>query len=567
MKKIVIYQIFTRLFGNRNITNKHNGTIEENGCGKMNDFTPETLYSIKNMGVTHIWFTGIIEHAQQTDYSKFGIIKDFPDIVKGKAGSPYAIKDYYDIDPDLAENVPNRMNEFEALIERTHNAELKVIIDFVPNHLARQYKSDVAPSGTIDFGTNDNTDQPFHPNNNFYYIPETQFVSPAKSDNNENWTEIPAKATGNNCFSANPSINDWYETIKLNYGVDFENPAINNFNPEPDTWLKMRDILLFWAAKGIDGFRCDMAEMVPIEFWNWIIKQVREKYPDICFIAEIYDTKLYQDFIFKGGFDFLYDKMFFYDTMRNILERKSPASEITKIWRSTDEIHDKLLYFLENHDEQRIASDFFLGDATKALPGMVLAATMFTNPLMIYFGQELGEKGMNNEGFSGLDGKTTIFDYWGLKSIDKWRNNGKYDDQALDPETSKLKKCYTRLLNLINQKEALYEGNFYDFMWANIENPHFDSDKLFAFLRYTENQVLLIIANFSDEDLSYKLILPLDAMRCAGLNTKHFFYGDDLLGCCKPLHFPGTIATNGGFGGKIKKRNASIFELKSKFLQ
>ena len=566
-RRMVIYQIFTRLFGNTNQTNKLNGTIEENGCGKMNDITSEALAAIKKMGVSHVWFTGIIEHAQQTDYSKYGISKDSPDVVKGKAGSPYAIKDYYDIDPDLAEDVPNRMAEFEALIKRTHNAGLKVIIDFVPNHLARYYKSDAAPEGIVDFGINDNNIVNFDKNNNFYYLPDSNFASPAKNDNGECWHESPAKATGNNCFKENPSIYDWYETVKLNYGIDYVTNTPSDFTPEPDTWLKMRDIIMYWTKKGVDGFRCDMAEMVPVEFWQWLTGEVRSKFPDICFIAEIYDSNLYNEYIFKGGFDYLYDKMFFYDMMRNILEGKSPASDITKIWQFTDKLHHFLLYFLENHDEQRIASDFFLGDGWKAIPGMVVAATMFNNPVMFYFGQELGEKGMDNEGFSGLDGRTTIFDYWGLKLMNQWKGNGNYDGEMLDKNSRDLQEFYSCLFNITQENEALYKGRFYDLMWANENNPNFDSEKLYTFLRYTNEQTLLIIANFSGEDVSYKLKLPSHALQSAGLNNDHFFSGADLMKFSKTIQFPGELATNGGFGGKIKKHCASVFELKSFFVQ
>lgn len=564
---MVIYQIFTRLFNNTNITNKLNGTIKENGSGKLNNITKEALNSIKSMGVTHIWFTGIIEHAHQTDYSKYGIKKDPPDIVKGNAGSPYAIKDYYDIDPDLADDVSKRMSEFEALVKRTHKAGLKIIIDFVPNHLARNYKSDAAPAGIVDFGANDNQNVSFDKNNNFYYMPETNFGSPIILENEEEWHESPAKATGNNCFIANPSIYDWYETIKLNYGIDYVNNTPNNFDPEPDTWLKMRDIIFYWAGKGVDGFRCDMAEMVPVEFWQWLTGEVRSKYPELCFIAEIYDTQLYSDYIFRGGFDFLYDKMIFYDIMRNILEGKNPASDVTKVWQFTDKLHHFLLYFLENHDEQRIASDFFLGDGWKAIPGMVVAATMFNNPVMFYFGQELGEKGMDSEGFSGLDGRTTIFDYWGLKLMNKWRSDGSYSGEMLDKSSRELRAFYSLLFNLLQENEALYKGRFYDLMWANENNPNFDTSKLYTFLRYTNEQSLLIVVNFSDEDISYKLKLPSHALQSAGLNKDFFFTGNDLLKFSKPVQFPGELAIDGGFGGKIKKHCASIFELKSYFVQ
>ena len=268
MTKTIIYQLLPRTFANFCTTRKNNGSIQENGCGKFNLITTKALHEIKNLGATHVWYTGVIEHATQTDYSEFGITPDHPSVVKGKAGSPYAIKDYYDVDPDLAVNVDNRMAEFEALIERTHKAGLKVIIDFVPNHVARQYHSDAKPIGVEDLGEGDNPEWAFSPLNNFYYLPGEKF---SPTFDIFDYTENPAKVTGNDCFTAHPGHNDWYETIKLNYGVFYQGGGEKQFHPTPSTWLKMRDILRFWAAKGVDGFRCDMAEMVAVEFWEWVI--------------------------------------------------------------------------------------------------------------------------------------------------------------------------------------------------------------------------------------------------------------------------------------------------------
>ena len=123
-KKQVVYQVFTRLFGNTNTTNKPWGTIEDNGVGKFNDFTAKALKEIKDLGVSHIWYTGVPHHAIIRDYTKYGIDNDDPDVVKGRAGSPYAVKDYYNVNPDLAVNVENRLEEFESLIKRTHEAGL-----------------------------------------------------------------------------------------------------------------------------------------------------------------------------------------------------------------------------------------------------------------------------------------------------------------------------------------------------------------------------------------------------------------------------------------------------------
>ncbi len=367
-QKPIIYQLLPRLFGNLTPNCRPNGTIEENGCGKLNQITDRVLADIRELGANHVWYTGVLEHATTTDYSIYGIRPDNPFVVKGKAGSPYAIKDYYDIDPDLAEDVPNRMAEFEALVDRTHRAGMKVIIDFVPNHLARQYFSDARPEGTSEFGESDDPTLYFRRDNNFYYIPRQLFSPHFTVDfPHPPYTEFPAKATGNDCFSAFPGVNDWYDTVKLNYGVDYGNGS-RQFNPIPDTWFKMRHILLYWAAKGVDGFRCDMVHMVPVEFWQWAIAEVKRLYPDIIFIAEIYEVGLYRDYIYRGGFDYLYDKVTLYDTLRAIECNDTSAANLTSCWQTVEGIRDHMLNFLENHDEQRFASSFYAGDGCARYP-------------------------------------------------------------------------------------------------------------------------------------------------------------------------------------------------------
>lgn len=558
---MVIYQLLPRLFGNSNNYNKVNGTIDENGCGKLADINDGALQSIKELGATHVWYTGIIEHATCTDYSSFGIAQDSHDVVKGLAGSPYAIKDYYDVDPDLAINVGARMQEFEELVARTHANGLKVIIDLVPNHLARNYVSDMASNGTAAFGANDDTSRSFLKDNNFYYLPDTEFVAPVKNLSDNHWREIPARATGNDCFSPAPAITDWYETVKLNYGVDYLGNTQTSFDPEPDTWLKMRDIVLYWASKGVDGFRCDMAGMVPIEFWRWMIGVVRRTHPELLFIAEVYNADEYNDFIFKGGFDYLYDKVVLYDGIRAVVEGKASASTISSCWQKTEGLHHFLLYFMENHDEQRLASDFFASSPERAIPGMVVAATMFNNPLLIYFGQELGERGMEAEGFSGCDGRTTIFDYWSLELMRQWKGDGSWSGQSLPDGAKQLRNFYRNLLNLIQEFPAFYKGRFYDLMWANRENAAFNSDALFAFLRYDMGRIYLVLANFSSQMQSYKLRIPTDAMDLSGMDSARFYYGRDLLQMNRGIQFPGEVACNGGFGGKIEPFSAAIYEL------
>lgn len=538
-QKIIIYQVIPRLFGNDNHTKIPNGTIKQNGCGKLSAFTPKALQEIKKMGITHIWFTGIIEHATQTDYSHIGITPDNPQIVKGKAGSPYAIKDYYDIHPDLADIPSQRMEEFERLIKRTHKEGLKAVIDFVPNHVARQYHSDAKPPHTADFGATDDNTQHFLPDNNFYYLPHQTLHLPFNPQENQTpYIETPAKATGNNCFSPSPGPNDWYETIKLNYGIDFHNGESKHFTPIPDTWMKMKQILLFWASKGVDAFRCDMAEMVPVEFWGWVIEQIKIKFPHIIFIAEIYNPQQYSSYIHHGRFDYLYDKVGLYDTLRNIITEQQPTSDITFHWQQLGELQPHMLNFLENHDEQRIASSFFAGNPQKAIPAMLIATTLNTNPVMIYFAQELAEQGMEAEGFSGKDGRTSIFDYWQLSSIENWRNNGTYNENKLSPQQRKIRQTYIHLLNLCHTEKAIREGKFFDLMYANYDNPNFDSTKQFAYLRSKDSDILLIASNFDSRPVDIHIHIPDEALAYCRLQPSHITGTHELLSDKKNTHTP-----------------------------
>lgn len=516
-EKITIYQVLPRLYGNTTANNIPGGDIHENGCGKLGDFTPEALKRIKDFGFTHIWYTGVLEHATQTDYTAYGIAKDHPAVVKGKAGSPYAIKDYYDICPDLATAPDKRMKEFEALVRRTHKAGLKMLIDFVPNHVARSYHSDAKPARVKDLGENDDTAKGFSPQNNFYYLPGQMFSTENFEEDraaNVPYREYPAKVTGNNCFSPRPGRNDWYETVKLNYGVDFYAGGTAHFDPVPDTWDKMTAILLFWAKKGVDGFRCDMAEMVPAEFWAYAIAKVKEKYPKLIFVAEVYNPAEYRRYL-QSGFDYLYDKVGLYDTLRAVVRGEASASCITGQWQCVDDIRTHMLYFLENHDEQRIASDFFAGSGEKARPALAVSAFMGTNPLMIYAGQELGERGMDAEGFSGRDGRTTIFDYWHVDTLDRLCHG---DLLACTPEQQALYAYYNNIVKLCNSEAALREGTFYDLQYANyVADNGYNADRQYAFLRAAGKEKMLIVANFADQDVHVGVRIPENAFAFMGL--------------------------------------------------
>lgn len=503
---MIIYQIFTRLFGNRVSTRKAWGTIAENGCGKLNDFDADTLKWIKYMGVTHLWFTGVIRHATQTDYRRHGIPAQHAAVVKGKAGSPYAITDYYDIDPDLATDVDHRMEEFEALVGRVHQAGLKVIIDFVPNHVAREYHSVCRPKGVKDLGEEDDANLHFSPRNNFYYCwGQPLDLSRIATDKaSEPYVEQPAKATGNDHFDNRPGPNDWYETVKLNYGIDYCDAGgrSEHFSPVPDTWQKMTDILLFWGSKGIDGVRCDMAEMVPAAFWAYATACVKAQYPDLIFIGEVYNPDLYRTYI-ASGFDYLYDKVGMYDCLREVICGRRSTADITAQWQRTDDILRHMLYFLENHDEQRIASDYFAGNPWKAIPAHLVSSLLWSNPYMLYAGQELGERGMDAEGFSGLDGRTTIFDYWSLDTLQR----GYFERSKRTAEEKALSLAYQQVMLIAEREAAACKGLSFDLMYVN---PQL-APRQYAFLRKAGKEMLLVVVNFSEEMVYCKVNIPRHA--------------------------------------------------------
>ena len=494
--KPIIYQVFPRTFTNYNETRRRNGSREENGCGKFNEITAKALQAIRDLGATHVWYTGVIRHATAE--------RNNPTITKGKAGSPYAITDYYDVDPDLAVDETKRMAEFESLIRRTHKAGLKVVMDFIPNHVAREYKSLCKPKGVRDLGETDNPSWAFSPLNNFYYLPGEDFSPQFEC----HYKESPARATGNDCFSAHPNEQDWYETMKLNYGVHYMGGGEKQFQPIPNTWYKMQDILHYWGRKGVDVFRVDMAEMVPVEFFEWVIASIRTFFPNIQFMGECYQPALYRRYL-EAGFDYLYDKVGMYDYLRGVTSKNWPAEGITQRWQAVEEIRDKMVYFLENHDEQRIASGFFCGSGHCAEPAMTVAATLGTNPVLIYAGQELGETGMDVEGFSGMDGRTTIFDYWGIRSLQAWANHGKFDGKGLSEDQKDLREFYQRLLTVARDNKAVSEGKMYDLEYAQGEN--FNKHEQYAYLRKQDEEVLLFVMNFDDREVEVDVRIPEEA--------------------------------------------------------
>ena len=553
--KVIIYQVFTRLFGNKNRNNKPWGTIEENGVGKFNDFTIKALKEIKDLGVTYIWYTGVPHHALVRDYTSIGISNDSPEVVKGRAGSPYAVKDYYNVNPDLAVNPANRLQEFEDLVARTHKAGMKVIIDIVPNHVARKYEGKNNPEGTRDFGADDDVSVEYHRENNFYYIPNTPFkipdtVKPLNGESNplsdKKFEEYPAKWTGNGSRMAKPDRNDWYETVKINYGIrpdgskDFPElpPGFDakssqehfdfwNDKNVPNSWIKFRDVALYWTAKGVDGFRYDMAEMVPYEFWSYMNSAIKMANPESFLMAEVYNPNEYRNYIRLGKMDYLYDKVETYDKLKDIIQGRSWPDGLSDIQNNLVDIEHHMLNFLDNHDEQRLASPKFAGTPEKGKPLMVVSTAISTAPTMIYFGQEVGEAANENGGF-GTNSRTSIFDYVGVPNHQRWMNEGKFDGGQLSKAEKDLRDFYKRLLNFSVQSSALM-GKFQEIQSSNRNITLGYDIAIYSYVRWSETQKLIVVTNFYWLATSnFELRIPADIVQKWGLKDGTYTITDQL---------------------------------------
>ncbi|WP_024479051.1 alpha-amylase family glycosyl hydrolase [Cellulophaga baltica] len=590
-KKEVVYQVFTRLFGNTNTTNKPWGTIEENGVGKFSDFTEKALTEIKDLGVTHIWYTGIPHHDVIRDYTAIGISNDDPDIVKGRAGSPYAVKDYYNVNPDLADDPKNRLKEFQALIKRTHKVGLKLIIDIVPNHVARNYEGKTTPKGQEPFGASDDTSVEYHRDNNFYYIPNAEFKVPQWQEGYQplggekisladgKYTEIPARWTGNGSRLAQPDRNDWYETVKVNYGVrldgsyDFE-VLPDNFDTKdykshfefwegknvPNSWVKFKDIALYWLAMGVDGFRFDMAEMVPVEFWSYMNSNIKMQNSTAFLLAEVYNPDLYRTYIHKGKMDYLYDKVELYDSLKHIMAGHGWTDHIETVERGMKDIEHHMLRFLENHDEQRIASPEFAGDPKIAKPAMVVSATLSTAPTMIYFAQEVGEPGAENAGF-GSPSRTSIFDYIGVPTFQRWVNNKKFDGGQSTEDEKNLRDFYKRLLNFTIGSSALM-GQYQEIHYYNKDHTEGYDHRVFTFCRWSDDEKLIIVTNFDKEKTyDFTLKVPEFMIEKWKLSSGIFPMEDQLYHVSNPK-LKVTDTKIGEFSLQIKPLESFIFKLK-----
>ena len=529
-EKIVIYQVLPRLFGNTCLQRIPWGTKEQNGIGKFSDFNDIALQAIKDLGITHLWLTGVLHHALIGDYKAYGISDDDPDVVKGRAGSPYAVKDYFSVDPDLSDHPDRRNEEFRDLIDRIHRHGMKVIMDIIPNHVARGYQSRLKPDEIRDFGQDDNRHTDYSRDNNFYYLPDERFELPDWPDGykplggeehplaDHFFDEMPAKWTGNDCRKAKPEFTDWYETVKLNYGVrpdgswDFD-PIPSGFEQltlrdqsrfwenrsVPDTWKKMREIVRFWLGFGVDGFRYDMAEMIPLPFWNFLHASIKVEFPEILTIAEIYQPEKYRDFIRLGHMDFLYDKVGLYDTLRDIITGIQDCHAVFPTFDPLYDISSHLLHFMENHDEHRIASPEFAGNPDAAKPAMVLSACLGPGALMIYNGQEVGEPALENAGFGG-PGRTSIYDYTSIPKHQQWMDGGSFAGKQLSESDTDLRNFYKNLILFCTQTPAL-RGGYYDLHRHNASlGADFPGSKLYGFARWVDDDKWIILANFSSHN-------------------------------------------------------------------
>jgi len=531
--RVHVYQMLPRVFANHNTTNAEWGTIKQNGSGKLDDITSEALASIKAMGTTHVWYTGIAHHALATDYQEFGISLDDPDVVKGRAGSPYAVKDYFNINPDLANDVANRLSEFDALIKRTHDAGMKVIIDIVPNHVARSYEPISAPDPKWRMGANDDTSKAYAKHNNFYYMPQSSFEVPTWPEHYQplngdkhpkvdaKFDEVPAKVTGNGAAKPKPDFNDWYETVKVNYGVkpdgefDFkplpsglENASCNETTAYwasqelPNSWYQFEAIAHYWLARGVDGFRYDMAEMVPAQFWNFLNCSIKTRYPDAFLLAEVYQPELYDEYINIGRMSALYDKVGFYDQLKKVMRSEADATSIYTVFEDQDSRQNFMLHFLENHDEQRLAHPEFAGRASQGRPAAAVSALMGGAPNLTYFAQELGEAALDDAGF-GKASRTTIFDYWGLPSVQRWRSGGSYNCRDCLSSERALQQFYQWLMPMA-AAEPFVSGTL---IKASVVS---DNAAVFAFARAHGDTVRLVVANFSTSAVVEKVKVELN---------------------------------------------------------
>ena len=606
--RVRIYQLLPRLFGNINETRKPNGTIQENGVGKFADLNEKALRALRGMGFTHLWLTGILAQASASDYRACGLPADDPDLLKGLAGSPYAIKDLFDLCPDYALDPANRRAEFVALLERIHAHGLRALIDFAPNHVARSHRSTIRPD--LEFGARDDRGQFFAPQNNFFWLQRDSpgggppLRLPTVSDSGE-WLsstclalaagdglfadELAAgRVAGNNAASWRPSMNDWYETAKLNYGFDFTTGTRAYPNedqpdaPIPDTWQKMDAVLAHWQGLGVDGFRCDMAHMVPPEFWAWAVHRARQRHPATFFVGEAYDNdpmKVGADSVMvdllSAGFDAVYDDPA-YKTLKGIYEGDCWANDLDAVLGAADReyVFQNALRYAENHDEVRLAGRNQWGRLGPQV-GRPVSAILFglsRGPLLLYSGQEVGEPADGAEGFGSDDARTTIFDYWSMPELVKWVNGHRYDGGRLSVEQQRLREFYARLVQLVAEP-AFGDGDFFGLNGANRDNPHFgrlpgettSGHWLYAFLRSdpARDQRFLVVVNLHPSAIfeSVRIAVPPEAIRFIRVEGQRGVRFVERLSSSEPLVFEAAALAAGVVVAEIPPLTPFYFEL------
>lgn len=542
--RLEVYQLLVRTFGNINETRVPNGTLAENGTGRFDDLNPAAAAALADMGMTHVWFTGALQQATSTDWSEVGEPADDPDILKGRAGSPYAIRDYFDVAPDYAVDPAARHTAFRAAVSAMHAEGLDVLLDFVPNHVARSYASSVRPERS--FGAGDRTDVFYTRDNHFFYLQvgdaPTQMpgfdratqtpISPTCSvlaatagdyqcDGLYDWTNGGetdwGRVTGNNVASWSPDLGSWYETVKLNYGFDyttgaFEHPAVGAPEaPIPRTWEVMDEVIAHWQSLGVDGFRVDMAHMVPMAFHEWLISRSRARDPNVFWMAEAYDTdpaKVTEGNVLHAllgaGYDAVYDDDT-YDRLKAVFDGNAWANDVDNPLIADPILTHHALRYAENHDEVRLASPhdwMFDGANVGRAQAQAITAMLFAigrGPVMVYAGQETGESAEGAEGFGGDDGRTSIFDYWSMPSFVGWVNSHAYDGGGLDAETAALRAQHLETWAAFRDP-VFAQGQTYLLNGANLDRPRFgrlegepvSGRYAHALLRYVDGRAALV---------------------------------------------------------------------------
>ena len=413
-KKRIIYQVLPRLWGD----------------GLLSFWDSSSFEYVKSLGAGYIWYTGIPRHASGQDF------------VKGNPGSPYAISDWYDVNPYLAADPSRRMDEFRSLVGRTHSAGLGCLVDFIPNHVACDYRGDLPLCGWHD--------------------------------------------------------GDWTDTVK----VDWSNPR---------TAVEMQKVLRFWASLGVDGFRCDMVELVPARTLGEVISAVRSDYPDLLFVAEVYQKENYSTYLDVCGFDLLYDKSGSYDILRGIIGGVRSARELTWNWQRLGDFQGRMLNFLENHDEQRLASRWFAGDVSRAWAAVAFSMLFNDASFMYYAGQELGE-----DASEGAEGRTSIFDWCHpatLSGLASYLGTGR----GLGRKERHILARYRELASLAC-RPVFREGCVWDLCYCQ-EGTSFNPDRHFCFVRYSAGEAWLVFCNFSSEPVSLAVNIPAELQSAAGIKT------------------------------------------------